>query len=348
MTTNMSSNRHTNTPRTLTQALIEEFHEQREQADFVILFTAIQQACKNIASAIRTAPLDNLTGLAGTQNSMGEEVKQLDVIANDYFIDALMGCERVCAMVSEENGEVIQVPKNLRRGPFVVAFDPLDGSSNIDVAVPVGSIFAIYKRTTDSNEEVDLQKDILQNGNSIVCSGYALYGSCTTIIVATEKGLNGYTLDPVSGEFVRSHSQIKIPKKGSIYSVNEGNEKTWIKSTQLYVRDKKGDKDKGLPAYSLRYVGSMVADIHRTLLKGGIFFYPADIKSPEGKLRLLYECNPMSYIMEKAGGKAMVGYKEGRVLDFNPKTIHQRVPIYLGSSDDVDDVLKIMKECESN
>jgi len=344
----LAPNRHNNAPRTLTQALIEEYHDQQEQAEFIVLFSAIQQACKNIASAIRTAPLDQLTGLAGTKNSMGEEVKQLDVISNNYFIDALMSCERVCAMVSEEDGEVIQVPKQLRRGPYVVAFDPLDGSSNIDVAVPVGSIFSIYKRRTPSSEEVDLEKDILQNGNSILCSGYALYGSCTTIIVATNKGVNGYTLDPVSGEFVKSHSQIQVPKKGTIYSVNEGNEKTWTPSTQMYVRNKKGDKDKGLSPYSLRYVGSMVADIHRTLFKGGIFFYPADIKSPEGKLRLLYECNPMSFIVEKAGGKAMIGHKEGRVLDFNPKTIHQRCPIYLGSSDDVDEVLECMRQCDQN
>jgi fructose-1,6-bisphosphatase I len=291
--------------------------------------------------------LENVTGLAGTKNSMGEDVKQLDVISNDFFIDSLTNCERVCAMVSEENGEVIQVPKHLRNGPYIVAFDPLDGSSNIDVAVPVGSIFAIYKRTTAADQEVDLEKDVLQCGSkSIICSGYALYGSCTTIIVATENGVNGYTLDPVSGEFERSHSQLKIPKRGNIYSVNEGNEKTWTKSTKIYVQEKKGDKEKGLSPYSLRYVGSMVADIHRTLLKGGIFFYPADQKSPEGKLRLLYECNPMSYIMEKAGGKAMIGHKEGRVLDFKPKSIHQRVPIYLGSSDDVDDILKIMAEVE--
>lgn len=340
------ANRHLNAPRTLTQALIEEYHNQQEQAEFIVLFSAIQQACKNIASAIRTAPLDKLTGLAGTTNSMGEEVKQLDLISNNYFIDALLSCERVCAMVSEEDGEVIQVPQKYRRGPYVVAFDPLDGSSNIDVAVPVGSIFSIYKRVTPMEEEVDLNKDILQNGGSIVCAGYALYGSCTTIIVATSNGVNGYTLDPVSGEFMKSHANIQIPKKGNIYSVNEGNEKTWTKSTQMYVRNKKGDKDKKIPAYSLRYVGSMVADVHRTLFKGGIFFYPADVKSPEGKLRLLYECNPMSYIMEKAGGKAMVGHKEGRVLDFMPKTIHQRCPIYLGSPFDVDEVLDCMKQCD--
>jgi fructose-1,6-bisphosphatase I len=338
------SGRHQTTPQTLTTALIREYHGRQEQADFVILFSAIQQACKEVASAIRTAPLDNLTGMAGTQNSMGEDVKTLDVIANNNFVDALKNCERVSAMVSEEDGEVILVPKDLSHGPYIVAFDPLDGSSNIDVAVPVGSIWAIYKRVTSQSEPVDLQKDVLQNGNSIICSGYALYGSCTTIMIATEKGVNGYTLDPVSGEFILSHPNVQVPKRGAIYSVNEGNEKTWTQSTQLYVRDKKGDESKKLKPYSLRYVGSMVADVHRTLIKGGIFFYPADIKSPEGKLRLLYECNPMSYIMEKAGGSAMIGHKEGRVLDFNPKTIHQRVPIYLGSSEDVNDIMEIMKQ----
>jgi fructose-1,6-bisphosphatase I len=270
---------------------------------------------------------------------MGEEVKKLDLLANDNFIDALSNCEKVCCMVSEENGEIIPVQEENINGPYVVAFDPLDGSSNIDVAVPVGSIWSIYKRKTDPNKNKQgTIEDALQSGENIVAAGYAMYGSCTQIINATAKGVNGYTLDPVSGEFILSHPNMQVPKRGSVYSVNEGNASSWNHYTSEYVQTRKT----GGKQYSLRYVGSMVADIHRTLLIGGIFMYPADKKSPNGKLRLLYEVNPMSYIMERAGGKSVIGLNK-RALEHVPKQIHERVPIYCGSSDDVDEVLSFMK-----
>lgn len=278
---------------------------------------------------------------------MGEDVKKLDLIANDYFISSLSKCKRVCCMVSEEN-ETLIVPSNSSNseekeeyGPYVVCFDPLDGSSNIDVAVPVGSIWCIYKRLNPQLKTVGTLEDALQAGIKMVSSGYAMYGSCTMIVNATDKSVNGFTLDPVSGDFVLTHPKMQIPKKGSIYSVNEGNQRTWNESTKEYAQLKKGTDEK--KPYSLRYVGSMVADIHRSLIKGGIFMYPADKVSPNGKLRLLYECNPMSFIIEKAGGKAIAGLK-GRVLEIVPSKIHQREPIYLGSIHDVEEIESIMKK----
>lgn len=263
--------------------------------------------------------------MTGIKNVQGEEVKPLDVIGNDNFVNALKKCQQVCGMVSEEEEQMIL----LDQGEFVVCFDPLDGSSNIELGIPVGSIFTILLKQGEKVEE----KDALQPGTSIFSSGYVMYGSCTEFVLATQSGVNVFTLNPLSGEYELTNKNLKIPKKGSIYSVNEGNYTSWLKQTKDYVTLKKEAKK----PYSLRYVGSMVADVHRTLLKGGIFMYPADIKSPKGKLRLLYECNPMSFIVEKAGGKATTG-KE-RILEIKPESIHQRVPVYLGSSDDIDELL---------
>ncbi|KAG2378287.1 hypothetical protein C9374_008430 [Naegleria lovaniensis] len=329
---------------TLNQSILESFKDDLDaQHDLTIVYDAIQIACKNIAACIRKAPIEDLTGVSGTTNSMGEEVKKLDLIANDYFINSLSKCKRVCAMVSEENGDIILPscdPSEIQ-GPYVVCFDPLDGSSNIDVAVPVGSIWCIYKRLQPEKKGCyGSLEDCLQSGSNIVAAGYAMYGSCTMIVNATKRGVNGYTLDPVSGDFVLTHPEMKVPKKGSIYSVNEGNHRTWNESTKEYTLLKKGSDEK--KPYSLRYVGSMVADVHRTIIKGGIFMYPADKASPSGKLRLLYECNPMSYIIEKAGGKSIAGLK-GCMLDIVPTKIHQREPIYLGSTTDVEEVEQIMK-----
>jgi len=324
----------TNIPLTLTQSIIHEYKATDYQNDITILLTAIQQACKCVSSEIRTAPLKKLTGLAGTKNSMGEDVKKLDVIANDHFISALINSEKVCGMVSEENGEVITVPEEKINGDFIVCFDPLDGSSNIDVAVPVGSIFAIFRKVDKSSKHATM-KDVLQKGSEQVCAGYAMYGSCTSIIIATLNAVHGFTLDPISGEFLISHPNMSLPKKGKVYSVNEGNAKSWDEPMLKYVAQRKEE------GASLRYVGSMVADVHRTLLIGGVFMYPADKKSPNGKLRLLYECNPMSFIVEKAGGKSITG-KNQSMLDIQPEKIHQRKQIYLGSSDDVNAIADLL------
>ena len=257
----------------------------------------------------------------------------MDVISNDNFITSLQETEKVAACVSEEDGDVIYSPNN--KGDFIVCFDPLDGSSNIDVAVPVGSIFAIYKRTTSKSGEPVAMAEVFQRGADMVCAGYAMYGSCTMLMLATQRstgGVQAFTHDPVSGEFILTTANLQVPTKGSIYSVNEGNAGSWTEPTRHYVTSK---KELGKP-HSLRYVGSMVADVHRTLLVGGVFMYPADKTNKSGKLRLLYECNPMSFLMEKAGGKATTGTQ--RILDIVPSNIHQRVPIYLGSATNIDEI----------
>eukprot|EP01027_Heterolobosea_sp_BB2_P020856 GEZU01029792.1.p1 GENE.GEZU01029792.1~~GEZU01029792.1.p1 ORF type:complete len:331 (+),score=148.32 GEZU01029792.1:135-1127(+) len=323
-------------PITLTRHIINEHRGNKElQADLTILFTSIQLACKAIASAVRTAGISNLYGFTGETNAQGEQVKKLDIISNENFINALAFTERVSVMASEENDDIIKVSKHLR-GKYVVVFDPLDGSSNIDAAVPVGSIFGIYKKVSESEE--GSVEDVLQPGNKLIAAGYAMYSSSTIMIMSTGNGVYGFTLDPTIGEFILSHTNIRIPKRGKIYSVNEGNAWTWLEPTKNYINSLKAPDR----LYSQRYIGSMVADVHRTLLYGGIFMYPEDKKSPSGKLRLLYECNPMSFLVEQAGGKATTGRQ--RILDIVPEKVHQRVPIYLGSPEDVDDLLSFYRD----
>lgn len=265
----------------------------------------------------------------GSTNVQGEAVKKLDVIANNAFISALTKSRTVSLIVSEENDEPIKVENG---GPYVVAMDPLDGSSNIDVNISIGSIFAIYSAKDKSNVTVD---DVLRPGVECLAAGYTMYGSATQLVLAV-KGLkvNGFTLDPSTGEFVLTHPSMSIPAKRSIYSVNEGNSKFWTEPVQKYVNDlKTGDTN-----YSLRYVGSMVADVHRTLIYGGIFMYPADTKSKSGKLRLLYEANPMSLIIETAGGLSTDG--SVRILSIQPKGIHDRTGVIMGSKEEVEKFLK--------
>ncbi|PKA66798.1 Fructose-1,6-bisphosphatase, cytosolic [Apostasia shenzhenica] len=235
-----------------------------------------------------------------------------------------------CILVSEEDEEATFVSPPLR-GKYCVVFDPLDGSSNIDCGVSIGTIFGIY---TAKVSEPTIE-DVLQPGKNMLAAGYCMYGSSCMLVLSTGNGVNGFTLDPSLGEFILTHADIKIPKKGKIYSVNEGNAKNWDAPTTKYVENCKFPKDGSSPK-SLRYVGSMVADVHRTLLYGGIFLYPADKKSPNGKLRVLYEVFPMSFLMEQAGGQAFTGQQ--RALDLVPKTIHERSPIFLGSYDDVEEI----------
>ncbi|KAE8633241.1 hypothetical protein XENTR_v10001823 [Xenopus tropicalis] len=242
-----------------------------------------------------------------------------------------------CALVSEENKEVIIIPKEMQ-GKYVVCFDPLDGSSNIDCLASIGTIFAIYRKTTDTEP---CEQDALQPGRNIVAAGYALYGSATLVALSTGEGVDCFMLDPALGEFILVDKNVKIKKKGKIYSLNEGYAKYFDPAMTEYLKNKKFPQDGSAP-YSSRYVGSMVADVHRTLVYGGIFMYPANEKSPKGKLRLLYECNPMSFIIEQAGGMATTGTQP--VLDVQPETIHQRVPLILGSPDDVEEYLACVKK----
>ncbi|CAK8530253.1 unnamed protein product [Lathyrus sativus] len=323
---------------TITRFVLNEqskFPESR--GDFTILISHIVLGCKFVCSSVNKAGLAKLLGLAGDTNIQGEEQKKLDVISNEVFVKALISSGRTCLLVSEENEDAIIVPLS-QRGKYIVVFDPLDGSSNIDCGVSIGTIFGIYMVKDTNSVTIE---DALQPGSKLVAAGYCMYGSSCTFVLSTGYGVNGFTLDPSLGEFILTHPNIKVPKKGKIYSVNEGNAKNWDKPTTKYVANCKFPQDGSSPK-SLRYIGSMVADIHRTLLYGGIFMYPADIKNPNGKLRVLYEVFPMSYLMEQAGGQAFTGKQ--RALDLVPKKIHDRSPIFLGSYDEIEKIKELYEE----
>lgn len=243
-------------------------------------------------------------------------------------------------MVSEEDKEVLEIPSD-HQGHYIVVFDPLDGSSNIDCLISIGTIFGVYHRRTDPRwGEAPDMTDCLQPGRRLLAAGYALYGSATMVVMSTGGEVNGFTLDPELGEFILTHHNMKIKERGKIYSVNEGNEKKWDESLRAYINHRKYPEDPNKPPAAARYVGSMVADVHRTLLYGGIFMYPGSTDAPKGKLRLLYECNPMAFIIEHAGGMASTG--SGPVLDVKPESIHERCPIFLGSKDDVQECIDMM------
>ena len=291
-------------------------------------------AAKIISREVNKAGLVDILGLAGTENIHGEAVKKLDEYANERLFKAMDHGGHLCIMASEERDEVIQIPDKFPKGNYVLLFDPLDGSSNIDANVSIGTIFSIHRKKTDG--EVGTLEDCLQKGADQVAAGYIIYGSSTMLVFTTGQGVNGYTLDPSVGEFILSHIDIKTPSKGKIYSANEGNSKFWDEGTRKYIDYlKEKDSATGRP-YSLRYIGSLVADFHRNLLYGGIFLYPADYKDPnkpKGKLRLLYEASPMAFIVEQAGGMATTG-KEN-IMDIVPTELHQKVPLIIGSREDV-------------
>lgn len=294
------------------------------------LLRDIGLAAKIVNREVNKAGLVDILGTTGAINVQGEEVKKLDVYANKRFIAALKLGGECCGIASEENKDFIvihdEISKNAR---YVVALDPLDGSSNIDVNVSVGTIFSIYRRASSGG--TCILEDFLQKGSKQAAAGYIVYGSSTMLVYTTGHGVNGFTLDPSIGEFCLSHPNMQIPKAGKIYSINQGNFISFPEGVKEYIRYcKQEDKTTNRP-YSLRYIGSMVADIHRNLISGGIFIYPATKDAPRGKLRLLYECNPMSFIVEQAGGRATDGFK--RIQDIEPKELHQRTPIFIGSEE---------------
>ncbi|XP_019721572.1 fructose-1,6-bisphosphatase isozyme 2 [Hippocampus comes] len=296
------------------------------------LLNAVMTAIKAISSAVRRAGLAHLQGLAGRVNVTGDDVKKLDVLSNELLLNMLKASYGTCCMVSEENEGLIVTPQD-KRGKYVVCFDPLDGSSNIDCLASIGTIFAVYKRVSEGEPT---EEDALQPGRDMVCAGYALYGSATLVALSTGAGLNFFTLDPAIGEFILTERNVRIKPRGKIYSLNEGYAKYFQPAVNHYIDRKKNPEDGGTP-YGARYVGSMVSDVHRTIAYGGIFLYPANQKNPEGKLRLLYECNPMAFLVEQAGGAATTGTQ--RVLDVRPRALHQRVPFVVGSPQDVDEYL---------
>jgi fructose-1,6-bisphosphatase I len=288
-------------------------------------------AAKMIANKVRSAGLADILGSAGTENVQGETQQKLDIIANEIIIKAMDHGGRLCAMASEESEEIIPIPDHFKQGKYVLLFDPLDGSSNIDVNVPVGTIFSVVKRVTRGG--ACTPKDMLQQGHRQVAAGYVIYGSSTMLVYTTGQGAHGFTLDPSIGEFLLSHPDIRIPEHGRYLSVNDAYEQHWSEPVRALMRRYRG-LDGKREAMNVRYVGSMVADFHRNLLGGGVFAYPPNKKNPEGKLRLLYECNPLSFICEQAGGAAIDG--TGRMLDVSPTALHQRTAIYVGSRGDVE------------
>lgn len=287
-------------------------------------------AAKIVNREVNKAGLADILGEAGSINIQGEDVRKLDVFANDQFIAALSFGGECCAIASEENEDLIPVSTEVsKNAKYVVAMDPLDGSSNIDCNVSIGTIFSIYRRISDKG--TGTLKDFLQKGTQQVAAGYVIYGSSTMLVYTTGRGVNGFTLDPSIGEFCLSHPAMKAPRQGKIYSINEGNYVHFPEGVKKYLKYCQEEDASSSRPYSSRYIGSLVADFHRNLIKGGIFIYPTTTQSPNGKLRMLYECNPLAFIIEQAGGVATDG--NNRILSKPLSTLHDRTPILIGSSD---------------
>lgn len=302
--------------------------------EFSRLLRDLTLAIRIISRTVRSAGLVDVLGATTHHNIHGENVQKLDVYANDTIYRALDHGGHLCAMASEESGGIIPIPDEFPLGKYVIAFDPLDGSSNIDVNITIGTIFSVLERVSPHDTHGTME-DFLQPGYKQVAAGYAVYGSSTMLVFTIGHGVQGFTLDPSVGEFLLSHENIKVPPRGKFYSINEGNSGRWNQGLRDYVAYlKEEDKVTGRP-YSGRYVGTLVADFHRTLMYGGVFLYPPDRRNPEGKLRLLYECNPMAMLMEQAGGRATNGVQ--RILEIQPTGLHQKTPIFLGSAEDVKD-----------
>ncbi len=327
---------------------LNEFIMDR-QADFPFatgelsrILNDIAVASKIVSRDVRQAGLvDHILGAQGNTNIQGEEQQKLDVVADEQFIKAFEYGGEICGIASEENDDFVAfTSESAKNGKYVVLFDPLDGSSNIDVNVSIGTIFSIYRRISTVGTEATLE-DMLQSGSEQVAAGYVLYGSSTMLVYTTGRGVNGFTLDPSIGEFCLSHRDMRMPETGRLYAMNEGNINICEEGLREYVAYCQSfENDKGAP-YSGRYIGSLVADFHRNMIKGGIYIYPDTTTSPEGKLRLLYECNPLAFIAEQAGGIASTGRK--RVMDLKPTRLHERVPFYIGSKQMVEKAMSLLK-----
>ena len=312
---------------TLTRFIIEEERQHPEATgEFTGLLTDLSIAAKIIARDVNKAGLAEVMGITGRTNVHGEEVQKLDEFANALIISTTDHTGRLAGMASEEMEDIYPIPEKHPRGNYILVFDPVDGSSNIDVNVSIGTIFSIYRKTSTGSVA---HSDFLRRGREQVCAGYIIYGSSTMLVYTTGSGSHGFTLDPSLGEFLLSNEHIEIPRKGQYYSANEGNYPRWDTPVRRYVDQLK----EGPQSYSARYIGSLVADFHRNLLKGGIFLYPGDSKSPNGKLRLLYEAAPLAFVVEQAGGAASNGTQP--IMDLQATELHQRTPLFIGSRDDV-------------
>ena len=304
------------------------------------LLSSIKIASKIVNREVNKAGIADILGKAGNENIQGEEQMKLDVFANDIFIDALSHREIVCGIASEENEDFIEIKgneNNAHMNNYVVLIDPLDGSSNVDVNVSVGTIFSIYRRVTPAGTPVKIE-DFLQKGVNQVAAGYVIYGSSTMLVYTTGNGVNGFTLDPSVGTYFLSHPNMTYLKTGKIYSVNEGNYAKFPQGVKEYI--KYCQEEEGNRPYTSRYIGSLVADFHRNMIKGGIYIYPSYAHAPNGKLRLLYECNPMAFLAEQAGAKATNGFQ--RILEIEPTSLHQRVPFFCGSVEMVEKAEEFM------
>jgi fructose-1,6-bisphosphatase I len=319
---------------TLGEFIIEHQNSfQYSTGELSRIINSIRLAAKVVNYKVNKAGLVDIVGAAGEQNIQGEDQQKLDVYANEVFIQTLINREIVCGIGSEENDDFITVAgsDNSHNNKYVVLMDPLDGSSNIDVNVSVGTIFSVFRRITPVGTPVTMQ-DFLQPGINQVAAGYVIYGTSTMLVYTTGHGVNGFTLNPAIGTFYLSHPNMKYPEKGNIYSINEGNYVHFpqgVKDYIKYCQSEEGDRP-----YTSRYIGSLVSDFHRNMIKGGIYLYPTTSKTPSGKLRLLYECNPMAFIAEQAGGKASDGYK--RIMEIQPSALHQRVPFFCGNKEMVE------------
>jgi fructose-1,6-bisphosphatase I len=325
-------------------------HIQEEQqrlhphasGEFSWLLSGITLATKIVAAQIRRAGLVDVIGSTGTTNVQGESVQKLDIIANQALLTCLGTRGNVGVLASEENDEPVVTLRDPRYGKYVVIFDPLDGSSNIDVNVSVGTIFSILRRDMDGHAERPPEVDVLQPGTKQVAAGYVLYGAATLFVYSTGHGVHGFTLDPLIGAYVLTHPNLRMPETGPYYSVNEANSASFSAGYQKYLtllREGKAGRD-----YSSRYVGSLVADFHRTLVKGGIFLYPPTGRYGEGKLRLMYEANPMAFLAEQSGGVATDGFH--RILEIEPKSLHQRTPLAVGSRKEMSLLAEVLQETD--
>ena len=318
--------------------LLHQKESPMATGNYTRLLNELILAAKIISREVNKAGLINILGNTGTLNVQGEEVQRLDELANRVIIHRMERSGFLCAMASEENADLITISPKFPRGDYILVFDPLDGSSNIDANVSIGTIFSIYRRSSKDPQEVSLQ-DVLQPGLEQVAAGYFIYGSSTMMVYTTGDGVHGFTMDPSVGEFLLSNPNIKIPEQGKLYSVNEAYWHYWDEPTKQVISQFKEPKESGAQNYSLRYIGSLVADFHRNLLYGGIFMYPMDYRDPQkpkGKLRLLCEAAPLAMVVEQAGGMAIDG--KNRILDIKPTELHQRVPLFIGSKKDVQKV----------
>lgn len=335
------------TPKTLTQFILDQqamFSPGLATGSLTMLLHSIQLACKVISLHCNKTNVARERGLGASYSAQhGMEPKKLHKIAHDTIIECLANSKQVHIIVSEQSKNTI-ILDDYENG-YAVVFDPLDGFSNIAANISTGTIFGIYKKNRNSDVVPTSVKSVLRSGNELICSGYCLYGGSTILVLTTGVGVNGFLLDPTLGEFIHTHPNIKIPKTGKFYSVNEGQSLTWDAPSQAFLDWLKQPSPTTGVARSSRYVGSMVADVHRTLLYGGVFCYPGSLKNPSGKLRLMYEANPMAFVIEQAGGQASSGLN--RVLDIKPDSIHQAIPLYIGSMEEMNKLKSLYKEHQS-